>query len=101
MKILLYNIMFIFFQNFDGLDSFSEAYIKSPLIGESQRKRRQQLYTHLMVDMDDINMISYFGQLKLIAGKSKICFYLPTIKIYKYTTFYKECLLKLCLKTTN
>lgn len=56
-------------QNFDGLDSFSEAFIKSPLKGEAQRKSRQQLYSHLMTDMDDINMILYFGQLKLIAGK--------------------------------
>lgn len=58
-----------FFQNFDGLDSFSEASIKSPLKGESQRKRRQQLYKHLLSEIDDINMILYFGQLKLIAGK--------------------------------
>lgn len=57
------------FKNFDGLDSFSEACIKSPLKGESQQKLRQQLYSHLMADMDDINMILYFGQLKLIAGK--------------------------------
>ncbi|XP_065355680.1 condensin-2 complex subunit D3-L [Calliphora vicina] len=59
------------YKNFDGLDSFSEAFIKSPLKGEVQRKCRQQLYGHLMTDMDDINMILYFGQLKLIAEKSK------------------------------
>uniref|UniRef100_A0A1I8PIM8 Uncharacterized protein n=2 Tax=Stomoxys calcitrans TaxID=35570 RepID=A0A1I8PIM8_STOCA len=60
------------YKNFDGLDSFSETSIKSPLKGESQRKRRQQLYKHLMEDMDDINMILYFGQLKLISEKSKL-----------------------------
>ncbi|XP_046801145.1 uncharacterized protein LOC111681677 [Lucilia cuprina] len=59
------------YKNFDGLDSFQEAFIKSPLKGENQRKYRQQLYSHLMTDMDDINMILYFGQLKLIAEKSK------------------------------
>ncbi|XP_061386996.1 uncharacterized protein LOC133321941 [Musca vetustissima] len=59
------------YKNFDGLDSFSEAFIKSPLKGEAHRKRRQMLYKHLMEDMDDINMILYFGQLKLIAEKSK------------------------------
>uniref|UniRef100_A0A1I8N774 Uncharacterized protein n=1 Tax=Musca domestica TaxID=7370 RepID=A0A1I8N774_MUSDO len=59
------------YKNFDGLDSFSEAFIKSPLKGESHRKRRQLLYKHLMEDMDDINMVLYFGQLKLIAEKSK------------------------------
>ncbi|XP_073826678.1 chromosome associated protein D3 isoform X2 [Musca autumnalis] len=59
------------YKNFDGLDSFSETFIKSPLKGESHRKHRQLLYKHLMEDMDDINMILYFGQLKLIAEKSK------------------------------
>uniref|UniRef100_A0A1B0ANX6 Condensin complex subunit 1 C-terminal domain-containing protein n=1 Tax=Glossina palpalis gambiensis TaxID=67801 RepID=A0A1B0ANX6_9MUSC len=53
------------FKNFDGLDSFAEAHIKSPLKGESHQKSRQLLYEHFLKDMDDINMILYFGQLKL------------------------------------
>lgn len=69
LKTLNYDLIHLLFKNFDGLDSFSEAFINSPLKGESNRKLRQQLYSHLMADMDDINMILYFGQLKLIAGK--------------------------------
>lgn len=67
--------MFFIVKNFEGLDSFAETYIKSPLKGESQRKSRQQLYNHLMANIDDVNMILYFGQLKLIAGKFIIIFF--------------------------
>ncbi|XP_053957875.1 uncharacterized protein LOC128863016 [Anastrepha ludens] len=58
------------YENFDGLDSFSDTGIKSPLKGEENRKRRQLLYNHLMASIDEVNLVLYFGQLKLISEKS-------------------------------
>ncbi|XP_067624836.1 uncharacterized protein Cap-D3 [Eurosta solidaginis] len=59
------------YENFDGLDSFSDTGIKSPLKGEGKRKSRQLLYNHLMASVDEVNLILYFGQLKLISEKSQ------------------------------
>ena len=56
------------FQNFDGLDSFSETHIKSPLTGADKREKREKLYDHFLSSIDDINLVLYFGQLKLISG---------------------------------
>ncbi|CAD7000098.1 unnamed protein product [Ceratitis capitata] len=58
------------FKDFDGLDSFSDTGIKSPLKGEEKRKSRQLLYNHLMTSVDEVNLVLYFGQLKLISEKS-------------------------------
>ncbi|XP_054082584.1 uncharacterized protein LOC105219195 isoform X2 [Zeugodacus cucurbitae] len=58
------------YENFDGLDSFSDTGIKSPLKGEGKRKSRQLLYNHLMAAVDEVNLVLYFGQLKLISEKS-------------------------------
>nr|XP_014103262.1 uncharacterized protein LOC106627609 isoform X1 [Bactrocera oleae] len=58
------------YENFDGLDSFSDTSIKSPLKGEAKRKSRQLLYNHMMTSVDEVNLVLYFGQLKLISEKS-------------------------------
>ncbi|XP_017476696.1 PREDICTED: uncharacterized protein LOC108366748 [Rhagoletis zephyria] len=59
------------YEDFDGLDSFSDTRIKSPLKGEEKRKSRQLLYNHLMASVDQVNLVLYFGQLKLICEKSQ------------------------------
>ncbi|XP_055920724.1 condensin-2 complex subunit D3 [Eupeodes corollae] len=59
------------YPNFEGLDTFSENMIKSPLKGEDKRKVRHKLYDHFMQSIDDVHLIMYFSNLKLIAEKSQ------------------------------
>ncbi|XP_030380641.1 uncharacterized protein LOC115628597 [Scaptodrosophila lebanonensis] len=44
---------------------------KSPLKGEEKTKSRRLIYNHIISTLDDNTLLSYFGQLKLLAVKTK------------------------------
>ncbi|EDW03827.1 uncharacterized protein LOC6562734 [Drosophila grimshawi] len=47
------------------------ARFKSPLQGPEKRKNRRLLYNHIIAALDDHTLLMYFGQLKLLAEKTK------------------------------
>ncbi|XP_055837602.1 uncharacterized protein LOC129906003 [Episyrphus balteatus] len=59
------------YPNFEGLDTFTENMIKSPLKGDDKRKTRNKLYDHFMQSIDDVHLIMYFNNLKILAEKSQ------------------------------
>ncbi|XP_030240666.1 uncharacterized protein LOC115562755 [Drosophila navojoa] len=48
-----------------------EAGFKSPLKGPNKRKLRRLLYNHILAALDENTLLLYFGQLKLLAEKTK------------------------------
>lgn len=65
--IIAFQILFLF-QYFDGLEEFTEANIRSPLKGDAHEENRQTLYEYILRNVDNINQIAYFGQLKILTG---------------------------------
>ncbi|XP_055376389.1 condensin-2 complex subunit D3 [Condylostylus longicornis] len=57
------------YMQFDGFDSFSGIEIRSPLNGEEHRRSRYLLYNAFIMKIDDINLLMFFDNLKIIYGK--------------------------------